>query len=247
MKFHGTCLFLATATVLFARSAVAQPHRPAQAGEIELQAVEKRLSPQDAAIQYFKRFAEDLDKASAGTALKPPPIGANEMLYLDALYLFCTVRKGTCPAILDAILETDIASSFADNTPACPNMKLFWRLWIDNNFQRQQDYQVPTGFIREAMAFKQKELPRYLSCAETVSTELQSAAGKPLSQVLKQRYAADAPARQAVKETLGILQAVKQKNIDVFASSGVTLKSAETAGGAAPKKAKPGGRGGRRK
>ncbi|NLF25109.1 MAG: hypothetical protein GX589_05555, partial [Deltaproteobacteria bacterium] len=116
--------------------------RPSQAGVIELQAPPKEETPQENLLDYFNTFAQQLDRLADGQLSNVPKLDENSVLYLNAVYLFCSLRKGACPWILEALLETDIVNSRLNKSPDCPQMRSFWKLWGKNDLQRRHDYQI---------------------------------------------------------------------------------------------------------
>jgi len=213
------------------------PLRPAQAGEIELQSAAKKTLPQESVYQLFITFPERLDKLVRGSMEQVPWLNESEVLYLNGVYLFCTVRKGPCPWLLDTLLETDIINARLSKTVACPLVRSFWKLWIENEMQRRLDYHIPTAHIRNYMQFRRDKLPRYLTCGKTVEEEIKLTDAKLSdSEFFKTRYAPDTEIRRSIKETADFLSAIQAKKIDVFTSMGITVKAEKAGGGSAKAK-----------
>ena len=221
-------LFILSAdTALYSQQSDGQPKSSIQEGEIVLQPVEKKDLPQESVFKHFTALPELLDHMAAGEISKVPELGEAAVLYLNGVYLFCSVRRGACPWILDAILETDIINSRINKAADCPQMRSFWKSWIKNDLQRKHDYQTQTAFMRETMQFRKSELPRYLTCSKTVTSELKLE-DKKLNDAayFKERYAGQSRPKLSAVEMKDFMEAIKTKRIDVFASVQMSVKSA---------------------
>ncbi|NLF24700.1 MAG: hypothetical protein GX589_03465 [Deltaproteobacteria bacterium] len=80
------------------------------------------------------------------------------------------------------------------------------------------------------MQFRKNELPRYVYCTKTVTTELKLE-DKKLSdaQYFKARYGAESNPKKSVAELISLIKAIKAKHIDVFASANIAVKSEPSA------------------
>jgi hypothetical protein len=174
--------------------------------------VKKKVDPyqvaQDNSISYFKNFEKAL---SAGGGAQPA-IGSAELLHLNGLYLYCTLQNGTCPEVLDAILEIDIFNSSKSGAKDCPIMKSFWKSWIANNLEKRHQHGVKIGQMDITTDFKRNVLPKYLRCSATVQDELSK---NPASK----RYGSGSLAKGAVTSTVQKLEHLKQTVPDVFAAT----------------------------
>ena len=179
---------------------------------------------------YVDTEAEVIDKLDALAAYSRAPSGLPELqdlefeddhlLYLNALYLFCSVNRGTCPEILDSILETDIIRSAVEGNAQCITLKKFWKSWLDNDMQRRHQYQVRTGYLRETEAFKKNELPRYLRCSETVKKELSTLGEQTPEEFLKERYHLPSKEVEAFTDTLGTAETARKEKVDLIRATG---------------------------
>lgn len=157
------------------------------------------------------------------TELDFDSIALNEQhfVHLNALYLYCSVNKGTCSEVLDTVLELDIIKSQLDGSAECTNMKHFWKTWIANDMQKRHQYQVKTGYLKETEDFKKNNLPRYLRCSQTVADALKNSAGTATTlEFFTNRYHLPSVPRQAITNTLGLLEDAKKNNVNLLFVTG---------------------------
>jgi hypothetical protein len=202
-----------------------KPKKGVLEGEINLQTpVKKQTNPyqdrQDAAIGYFTNLSGKLDKLGSGELSPLDKIGEDVLSHMAGTYLFCSIQKGTCPWILDALLETDVINSRINKKVECDSLPRFWKIWVKYDMQKKQDYQVKTGYMRDTISFKKTKLPRYVGCMDTVKQEI-SDNPQPVSDAdyFKNRYAGESSQRKAIMDTLDYLQKIKSSRIDVFAAT----------------------------
>lgn len=179
-------------------------------GEIMLEQPNEKKDPykatQDSTIEYFKKTINDLQEISKSN--QPVKLmSEGELTHVAYLYLYCSIKKGVCREVLDAIIEIDIANSAVQGSPECPMMKDFWKVWVANDMERRHSYAVKTGMMRITNMFKQNVLPNYLKCEETVAKVLKDS-GKD---ILVKRYPRDKGPIKNLNKVLKMLQTVKDK------------------------------------
>ncbi len=171
---------------------------------------------QDGAIEKFAAFAQGIENGNlAETKIT---LSGQELYYLNGIYLYCTLKNGACPLVLDAILETDIFNSQLEGKAACPQMLLFWKEWIDNGLEQRVDYGLGTGFVTKYFEFRSTVRPRYLKCSGSVSNAL--TAGVPLKDFVSKRYATGSEPRKTILKTVAYLKALKEQVPDAFIATG---------------------------
>lgn len=174
---------------------------------------------QDGTIQFF----EELQIAIDGTIKEDKDLSKLEpkdkyIHHLTGIYLYCTLKNGVCPLILDSLLELDIINSQIEGKPTCPIMLSFWKKWIANGLEKRVDYSLSTGFIKKRFEFKQNVRPKYLKCSGTVTERV-----KPdldLRTFIKERYVQGSEQRQNLEKLISYLKAVKETVDDVFVKTG---------------------------
>ena len=210
--------------MLFGLSAHAGPpstgeERPALSGEVKYSATSS-TSKDVRVIGYDKTvpWADALLKvvSSDGNGSLPSLEGAS-MSYLAVLYLHCTTKNGSCPFILDSILEADVLASRVDGTAKCPLMKSFWKTWLAMGLEERGKFLVSVASGLEMASFNSNERPRYVNCKATVAAILEDKAA------LATRYGPGTPTSTAVTRLVALLKAVKEDKEDIFASTGVKL------------------------
>lgn len=171
---------------------------------------------QDSAIATISKFHADI--ASRSVANSKILFNERELYYLNGVYLYCTLKNGTCPYILETILETDILNSQIDGKASCPHTLRFWQEWIDNSFEDRVNYNLGTGFLTKYQDFKKNIRPRYLRCSVAVEREIK----KDMSSTdyIAARYAPGSEVAHNVKRTFAYLTAIREEVPEVFIASG---------------------------
>lgn len=193
-----------------------------QSGSLELeldQAVKDPYSETETASLVYFKFLQTKIAALPGSAQTVEPPGDAIIQYLNGLYLLCSMKRGTCPTILDALLEVDLINSKINKQTACPTMKRFWKQYIDGDLEKRHRYQTQTGHITAVTDFNQKIRPRYIKCAETITQLLEGSASD--TAFFQKRYAGDPPPVLAVRSVIDMINQVQSKNLNVFAVTGM--------------------------
>ena len=193
------------------------------AGSIDVDLTEEKkeiIDPyqlaQDGSIDYFTKLVEATSTLPEGnkTPIESPKEG--ELLHLNGLYLYCVIQNGTCPEILDAILEIDVINSKLSGKPSCPILKSFWKSWIRNKMEKRHKHHVKIGLMKKTLKFKRNDLPRYLKCTSTVREELAEGNTSSTAAYFKARYSDDELYKDAIVQTLQKLEAMKGSIANVF-------------------------------
>ena len=109
-------------------------------------------------------------------------VSQSDFLYLNSAYLYCTINKGTCPEILDALLYADFTTSKQQNKANCPILESFWKQWIENQFEQRQNYLGKIAFFSQTNEFNSKKRNGYIKCRETIAQMLTEQAQPPSSE-----------------------------------------------------------------
>lgn len=172
----------------------------------------KKVSPhekrQNDTIEYFTRTHKALDTLSAGGQATVEQLSDSMVSHLNAVYLYCTIKQGACPLVLDAILETDIAISKLGGTLDCPNLTKFWRAWLRDDYENRQQFLVKTGYLQTTAEFTTQQRPKYVQCKPTVAGVVQGSG--PHASFFRERFAAGAAPRVNFEKTLRLLNALKE-------------------------------------
>ena len=164
---------------------------------------------QEAAIQYFREFNTLTTQIAQGSSNHAQAIPENTMIHISNAYLYCAVKFGTCPMVLDAILETDIINSKLDKSVRCPNMERFWKTWVKSDNEKRHKYLVRTATLNETNNFNAKVRPLYIKCREMVQNELTGAPGDAV--FFRERYDPSSPKKEAIVKALKLLEELKLK------------------------------------
>ncbi len=198
------------------------PHKDLLYGEIKLEAEDKQVSPyeegQTGAISLMQELSEftqlKTNKFTGANSTK-----ASTILHLNALYLVCTQKKGTCQEVLDSVLEVDVINSKVSGTPACPTMLAFLKSWVKNDMDKRLSYKMRTGDVAIRSEFQKNKLPRYINCLDTIKQETNSTL--PADEFFKARYGQNAQIPTAVGITLKHLLTAKSKNMNLLTIAGL--------------------------
>lgn len=200
----------------------AQDARSKQSGLIDLKVDSTEKNPykdaESQAIAHMKALEakiNDLENGNVSPITRPSDAAVH---HLTGIYLFCTLRKGTCPAPLDALLETDLIDSRIAKKAECPTLLTFWRDWQSNDMEQRQKFLTRIGNFSATSEFSRRERPRYIKCQETIAG-LTNAPGAD-ADFFKSRYNS-APGQlsaseAAVKATLDLLEEARTSIPDIF-------------------------------
>lgn len=171
---------------------------------------------QDSTIDYFKGLVKKTEGLAKGETSQITPLATNELLHLNGLYLYCSIHNGTCPDVLDAIMEADVINSKLSGKVDCPILKSFWKSWITNKLEKRHRHHVKTGFMHQTTAFKKNILPRYLRCTDTVEKELADGNGKSNADFFAARYSERSLKKDPLVQIVNKLEVMKQNIPNVF-------------------------------
>lgn len=196
----------------------AQQPPSVQQGEILFEEEEKELGYSDIqrmAIQKLNTFVSSIGEREPSL----PTFSDRELNYFSAAYLFCTVRKGNCPMILQTLFEVDLVKSVQTQQDICPNLTGLWKYWIENDMERRMELDVPIGLIDKYQRFKKQARPKFIKCKETIqAVRERSPQG---AEFFRNRYGGDSPQRKEILKAIALLQALEKKKINLFTSQGL--------------------------
>lgn len=142
--------------------------RPPTEGSIEFEDEPTKQTPyetgQSEAIHLFQTVLTEIQSGIL-TKHTPSPLAIR---HLAGTYLYCASKRGSCPAILDAILAVDIANSSISGDASCPILEEFWSSYKKWDFDKREGYLRGISASAAAASFARDELPRYQRCQQTV-------------------------------------------------------------------------------
>lgn len=202
------------------------PDKDLVSGQIEMQFEEKKENRyevvQDLAIEYFKDLHSLAGGFVQGTSGQLASISDEDRVeifdYLTAVYLYCVIRNGKCPLVLDAVLESDLIGAKLTSGSDCLNMDSFWSRWRENDFERRQNYNLSTGRMVIAADFAKQHLPRYTNCRTTVADELRNSGAAV--DFFKARYGGKSEKMRNLAKMVRFLELLKEQVGDVFIAVG---------------------------
>lgn len=209
------------------------PNRPARSGEIVLsdmsggQFGSSVQAGQQQTLEHYKQLFQFVSNAKGGNLGRPPIPGEKVIWYLGGVYLYCVIREGTCPYILDTILEVDVANARLDKSDKCPSMVGFWKTYLGNGMEDRHKYQTKTGYLSMTVDFNQKVRPKYVKCQQTVRAE--NSGGTSDQEYFKLRYRQSSQIIESMQRTLKYLEAIKAANVNVFIETGAVAGQATPA------------------
>ena len=197
--------------------------RNAQSGEIVLEKDSVKLYTQEDqqrdTVEFVRNLSTYLEALSTGGSSQMTGLKKEQLEYLGALYLYCTINNGTCPEVLDTVLETDVINARLTKEIKCPNTKAFWKIWINSDMEKRQNYSMRTGFLNDAEEFKRSVRPKYIKCEDTIKSEV--GATESDSAFFKSRYNGEKSKRQSIDKVLKQLEEIQAKKLNLFSSVGV--------------------------
>jgi len=199
-----------------------ETRRPGQVRDVELSQPEQRLTyrvVQDNTIEKFATIEKLVIALKDGSTDPVPTFNDHEIDYLTAIYLFCSLQNGTCPLVLDALLEADLIHAVQNNVNECPNLTQFWRHWVRGEMERRFEYDLKVGHFNAAEQFKREQRPQYIRCADTI-TGLREDIGSP-QEFFRKRYSVSAKPLENISRTRALLEQAKERIPNVFGRVGV--------------------------
>lgn len=193
---------------------IAGAEQPSTEGTIEFEDAPTELSPyeagQEASISLFQSLLTETVSGSAAAH----KVTSEAMRHLAGAYLYCASKQGSCPVILDGLLEVDIANARVAGEASCPVLEQFWRSYTAWDFSKRESYLRGVGQTEIATTFAKEKLPRYQMCKQAVA------------EALKQDKAArTAAAKKNLANAAFLLKQFKQKVPNIFAALGIAEQS----------------------
>jgi hypothetical protein len=184
--------------------------RPPTEGSIAFEDEPTKQTPYEAgqteAIQLFQTVLTELQSGTINKHTASPPV----IRHLAGTYLYCTSKRGSCPAILDAILAVDIANASISGAASCPILEEFWSSYKKWEFDKREGYLRGITASAAAESFAREELFRYQRCQQTVDRALK-----------EEKTARKNSATKALANGEFLLKQFKLKVPNVFAALGI--------------------------
>ncbi|MGI6680071.1 MAG: hypothetical protein ACOX3T_01025 [Bdellovibrionota bacterium] len=143
---------------------------PSLQGKIDLAEEKKGVLPwvkgQSEIKLVLDGFVQDAQNGKIDNYI--PDLGKEALEQLAATYLFCSKLQGPCKFILDTLLELELARSIKNNDVSCSGLKQFWKIWLDNNYDKQLNFDMKLGLMEKNKMFQTYDMPKYIHCEETI-------------------------------------------------------------------------------
>jgi hypothetical protein len=136
--------------------------------------------------------------------------------YLSVLYLYCTVKQGPCPFILETVLDSDIIAARSDKATKCASMTRFFKGYLSNALDERAKFLYPLTQGLEMATFNTQSRPRFIECRETVTAILED------HEVVAQRFGERGTALGTLEAFKTLVQDVKSHKIDIYVATGLT-------------------------
>ena len=183
---------------------------------------------QNEAIAFFRQLAATTAKLSSGGTSTIAPPSDEAISYLTAVYLYCAVNSGTCPLVLDGILEADIVNSRSQGKASCPTMKRFWNAWVKNDFEERHKFMVKTSFINSYSQFNSQTRPKFLKCEDTIAKTISGISSADA--FFRDRYRQGSPQEKLAAKMTSLLEQIKEKVPNLFIAMGAQTASSNVDG-----------------
>jgi len=140
-------------------------------GSIEYaDAKESERDPQLQSIEDLRRWVASVDKIAVdGGKGRAEELTPADVSYMSVAYLYCVVQRGTCPFILETILDADLEASLSSGVAGCTTMKRFWKEWLRSALDERAKFLLSVSSGLKLAAFNSQERPRYVQCSSTVA------------------------------------------------------------------------------
>jgi hypothetical protein len=192
-------------------------------GSIDIEDAGKQSNPydavQDEAIALFEKFLASSSAIAAGNVPELPLLSSGAAQYLAAVNLFCTLRYGSCPTLLQALYEIEVARSVSQSRAACPDLNALWKNWVDADMERRVDLDLKIGFVKIYDEFKSGGRRKYIRCSASIE-ELMTAIDDR-SAFFATRFAADGSAMEDIRKTVGFLNSIRAEIPNIFSRLGM--------------------------
>jgi hypothetical protein len=208
-------------------------YRKSQFGAISIEQEEAKRDPykvvEEGAINYFSDVSGRVKQLAKGEGISAIALPSDEILrHMTGVYLYCSVKTGACPLVLEAMLEVDVINARINKNGSCPLLTKFWKQWVGSGMEQRQDYLVETGLLETIEKFKSDSRPKYIRCQETIKQETSGTSDQAL--YFKDRYRAGSRPGIVAEKTLEFLKKLQEKKINVFVATGAASPGGDAAG-----------------
>ena len=178
--------------------------------------VQARNHQLDAQDKLEAWSAQVLAAIRGGGEGKVTELDAPTASYLSVLYLYCTVKKGPCPFILETLLDSDIITARSEKTTTCTSMTRFFKGYLSNALDDRAKflYSVTQGL--EMANFNTQSRPRFIECRETVAAIVED------KEAVAQRFGEKGTSVATVEAFNSLLKDVKSEKTDIYVATGLS-------------------------
>lgn len=200
------------------QAAEKDPKKHALSGEVaysdpNVQARNHQLDAQDTLEAWS---AQVLAAIKGGGEGKVTELDSSTASYLSVLYMYCTVKQGPCPFILETVLDSDIIAARSDKARTCTSMTRFFRGYLSNALDDRAKFLYSLTQGLEMATFNTESRPRFIECKETVAAILED------KEVVAQRFGEKGTAVVTIEAFNSLLKDVKTQKTDIYAATGIT-------------------------
>lgn len=215
----GTLVCLSSVS---AEETPAQGEKQAGFIDIELDTAKEVTSYDNLTSNLIKKlsdFAKLTKEPSKITLSEAPVFNTDELNYLAAVHLHCTLISGSCPLIPAALLEIDLVRSTKKGTAHCAALTPFWKQWIESDMEKRVDQNLKVTLFNQRTDFKQNIRPKYLRCQSTIKDILSTNSNH--QELLVARYADGKEESLIVAKLVQYLEKLNQKIENIFDETGL--------------------------
>ena len=217
-------IFQFTLVLLFVFSSFAtglcQERRNKQSGFLDLEFTGKKKIAYEDIVKSVTSKAEQFASSQSSGSFQSINFTQDDLNYLAAVHLYCTMRKGACPLIPQALLEMELSSHAASSSSSCQNLPRFWKTWIESDMEKRVEIHLQVVNFAKRNIFKKKHRPKYLKCKSTVSSILPKSASA--QSVLKKRYANSSKESQYAQKLVNYIHSINEKVGNIFTETGLS-------------------------
>lgn len=176
-------------------------------------------------IEKLKTFHSRISSSESLKTADSPLFDDEELYYLAAAHLDCSIRSGVCTLIPQALFEIDLVRNAITPKSGCKTLTPFWKHWVDADMERRVDLNIKVADLEKRAEFKRTQRPKYLKCMNTIETMLSEITDN--QKYLRDRYSANNGKKDVPLKLAIYLETLNQKIPNIFISTKTRRVSAQ--------------------
>ena len=160
--------------LVFSPSSLLADKNSAQTGEIKLELEgPKKEDPYLVTKRgVLKKLTNLKDNLEGGKLETPDVFNVEELNFLAAHHLYCSLQKGVCKLIPYTLFEMDMIRIHNTGKKDCMNLTRFWKQWLEADMDNRVGHNLAVTHYNKRSEFTSKIRPQLLNCSKTAKTLL---------------------------------------------------------------------------